>query len=71
MPQTSALILSPFLDAGEVKLFLPPTLICANGMRMPESSMQMLCARRCSTNRISLLLVLASRRNAVFSRICR
>ncbi len=46
------------------------TLISGNGRRMPESSMQMLCARRCSIKLISLLLDLASLLSAPFSMIC-
>lgn len=47
-----------------------PTLMSAKGMRMPDSSMQMLWALRCSTREMAALRVVASFLKAVFSRIC-
>ena len=46
------------------------TLMSAKGMRMPDSSMQMLCALRCSTREMAALRVVASFLKAVFSKIC-
>ena len=43
----------PVVVVGAAPTTLDPTLISAKGLRMPESSMQMLCARRCSTSRTS------------------
>lgn len=46
------------------------TLIAGKGMRIPASSMQMLCARLCSISRISLLFWRASLRSAWLSINC-
>jgi len=46
------------------------TLMAAKGRRMPASSMQMLCARRCSTSRTSAHRPAASLRSAPLSVIC-
>jgi hypothetical protein len=63
-------IMSWQLQHGVCECSSVPTLMSAKGMRMPDSSMQMLCALRCSTREMAALRVSASFLKAVFSKIC-